>query len=155
MKISDILTQQMTQCDLPGGSKKRILENLSTLVTDSLGGDSEQADALFQSLVASERLGSTGLGEGVAIPHCRVPGFTRIHGCLIKLAEPVDFDALDDKPVDLIFALIVPEEQNEEHLATLARVVSILQSADSRQLLRNCTNDEALYTTALELEKLA
>jgi len=55
MKISDILTQQMTQCDLPGGSKKRILENLSTFVTDSLGGDSEQADALFQSLVARER----------------------------------------------------------------------------------------------------
>ena len=155
MKISDILTQQMTQCDLPGGSKKRILENLSTFVTDSLGGDSEQADALFQSLVARERLGSTGLGGGVAIPHCRVPGFTRIHGCLIKLAEPVDFDALDDKPVDLIFALIVPEEQNEEHLATLARVAAIMQDDSSRMSLRQCSSSEELYSTALQLERAA
>jgi|TARA_B110000967_G_C18896273_1_gene570886 PTS system nitrogen regulatory IIA component len=155
MKITDILTQKMTQCDLPGGSKKRVLENLSAFVTDQLGGNTEQADTLFHNLVARERLGSTGIGEGVAIPHCRVSGFNRIHGCLIKLEDPVDFGALDDQPVDLIFALIVPEEQNDEHLATLARVAAIMQNDQSRQSLRQCSNDEDLFNTALQLERLA
>mgnify|MGYP002638433166 FL=1 len=155
MKITDILTQKMTQCDLPGGSKKRVLENLSAFVTDQLGGNTEQADTLFHNLVARERLGSTGIGDGVAIPHCRVSGFNRIHGCLIKLEDPVDFGALDDQPVDLIFALIVPEEQNDEHLATLARVAAIMQNDQSRQSLRQCSNDEDLFNTALQLERLA
>jgi PTS system nitrogen regulatory IIA component len=153
MKITDILTQKMTQCDLPGGSKKRVLENLSAFVTDQLGGNTEQADTLFHNLVARERLGSTGIGEGVAIPHCRVSGFNRIHGCLIKLEDPVDFGSLDDQPVDLIFALIVPEEQNDEHLATLARIASMMQNDQSRQSLRQCNNNEELFNTALQLER--
>ena len=153
MKITDVLTPAMTQCDLPGGSKKRVLENLSTFITEQLGGDSEQTDALFHSLVARERLGSTGIGEGIAIPHCRAPGFKRIHGCLIKLENPVDFGSLDDQPVDLIFALIVPEEQNDEHLATLARIASMMQNDQSRQSLRQCNNNEELFNTALQLER--
>ena len=75
MKITDILTQQMTLCNAPGSSKKRVLENLSEFITKQLDGDGEQADSLFQNLIARERLGSTGIGEGVAIPHCRVAGF--------------------------------------------------------------------------------
>jgi len=155
MKITDILTQQMTQCGIPGGSKKRVLENLSEFITEQLGGDGDQAENLFHSLVARERLGSTGIGEGVAIPHCRVAGFNRIHGCLIKLEDPVDFDSLDDQPVDLIFALIVPQEQNEEHLATLARVASIMQDDSSRARLRQCSSSEELFNTALKLERAA
>ena len=155
MKITDVLTPAMTQCDLPGGSKKRVLENLSTFITEQLGGDSEKTDALFHSLVARERLGSTGIGEGIAIPHCRAPGFKRIHGCLIKLSNPVDFDAPDDQPVDLIFALVVPEEKNDEHLATLARVAALLQDETSRQSLRQCSSDEELFNTAIQLERSA
>lgn len=155
MKITDILTQQMTQCGIAGGSKKRVLENLSEFITEQLGGDGDQAENLFHSLVARERLGSTGIGEGVAIPHCRVAGFNRIHGCLIKLEDPVDFDSLDDQPVDLIFVLIVPQEQNEEHLATLARVASIMQDDSSRARLRQCSSSEELFNTALKLERAA
>jgi PTS system nitrogen regulatory IIA component len=155
MKIKNILTQQLTQCGIPGGSKKRVLENLSTFVTEQLGGDGDQAENLFHNLVARERLGSTGIGEGVAIPHCRVAGFNRIHGCLIKLEQAIDFGSLDDQPVDLIFALIVPEEQNEEHLATLARVAAIMQDDNSRMSLRQCSSSEELYTTALQLERAA
>ena len=155
MKIKNILTQQLTQCGIPGGSKKRVLENLSTFVTEQLGGDGDQAENLFHNLVARERLGSTGIGEGVAIPHCRVAGFNRIHGCLIKLEQAIDFGSLDDQPVDLIFALIVPEEQNEEHLATLARVDAIMQDDSSRMSLRQCSSSEELYTTALQLERAA
>jgi len=153
MKITDVLTPAMTECNLPGGSKKRVLENLSIFITEQLGGDAEQTDTLFHSLVARERLGSTGIGDGIAIPHCRAPGFKRIHGCLIKLSKPVDFDAIDDEPVDLIFALVVPEEKNDEHLATLARVAALLQNESSRQLLRQCSSNEELFNTAIQLER--
>jgi len=153
MKITDVLTPAMTECNLPGGSKKRVLENLSIFITEQLGGDAEQTDNLFHSLVARERLGSTGIGDGIAIPHCRAPGFKRIHGCLIKLSKPVDFDAIDDEPVDLIFALVVPEEKNDEHLATLARVAALLQNESSRQSLRQCSSNEELFNTAIQLER--
>jgi PTS system nitrogen regulatory IIA component len=89
----------------------------------------------------------------VAIPHCRASGFKRIHGCLIRLEQPVDFDALDDKPVDLIFALIVPEEKNDEHLATLARIAALMQDEQSRQTLRQCSDNEQLFATATQLER--
>jgi PTS system nitrogen regulatory IIA component len=153
MKITDVLTPAMTECNLQGGSKKRVLENLSIFITEQLGGDAEQTDTLFHSLVARERLGSTGIGDGIAIPHCRAPGFKRIHGCLIKLSKPVDFDAIDDEPVDLIFALVVPEEKNDEHLATLARVAALLQNESSRQSLRQCGSNEELFNTAIQLER--
>jgi len=153
MKITDVLTPAMTECNLQGGSKKRVLENLSIFITEQLGGDAEQTDTLFHSLVARERLGSTGIGDGIAIPHCRAPGFKRIHGCLIKLSKPVDFDAIDDEPVDLIFALVVPEEKNDEHLATLARVAGLLQNESSRQSLRQCSSNEELFNTAIQLER--
>ena len=153
MNITDVLTPAMTECNLPGGSKKRVLENLSIFITEQLGGDAEQTDTLFHSLVARERLGSTGIGDGIAIPHCRAPGFKRIHGCLIRLSKPVDFDAIDDEPVDLIFALVVPEEKNDEHLATLARVAALLQNESSRQSLRQCSSNEELFNTAIQLER--
>ena len=155
MKITDILTPAMTHCNLPGGSKKRVLENLSSFIVEQLGGDTEQADSLFHSLVARERLGSTGIGEGIAIPHCRTPGIKRIHGCLAKLTSPVEFDAPDDQSVDLIFALVVPEEQNDEHLATLARIAALLQHERSRVALRKCRSHEELFNTAVKLERSA
>ena len=155
MKITDILTPAMTQCNLLGGSKKRVLENLSSFIVEQLGGDTEQADSLFHSLVARERLGSTGIGEGIAIPHCRTPGIKRIHGCLAKLTSPVEFDAPDDQSVDLIFALVVPEEQNDEHLATLARIAALLQHERSRVALRKCRSHEELFNTAVTLERSA
>ncbi|MGB1867868.1 MAG: PTS sugar transporter subunit IIA [Porticoccaceae bacterium] len=153
MKITDVLTPAMTNCDLAGGSKKRVLENLSAFITEQLGGDSEQSDGLFHNLVARERLGSTGIGSGVAIPHCRSSGFKRIHGCLIKLQNPVDFDAPDDQPVDLIFALVVPEEKNDEHLATLARIANLMQTESSRESLRHCSSSQELFDTAIQLER--
>ena len=153
MKITDELAPTMTKCDLAGGSKKRVLENLSAFITEQLGGDAEQSDGLFHKLVARERLGSTGIGEGVAIPHCRASGVKRIHGCLIKLQKPIDFDALDDQPVDLIFALVVPEEKNDEHLATLARIAALMQNEASRQSLRQCSSNEELFATAIQIER--
>ena len=154
MKISDVLSPALTLCDLPGASKKRVLEDLSALITKQLGGDAEQTDQLFHNLIARERLGSTGIGEGVAIPHCRASGFRRIYGCLIKLEKSIDFDAQDDRPVDLIFALVVPEEKNDEHLATLARIAALMQDKNARESLRQCSSDEELYAAATALERV-
>ncbi|MDE0841619.1 MAG: PTS IIA-like nitrogen regulatory protein PtsN [Porticoccaceae bacterium] len=153
MKISDVLTPEMARCDLTGSSKKKVLENLAELIAEQMGADGDQADALFQGMIARERLGSTGIGEGVAIPHCRVSGLKRICGCLIKLDRSIEFDALDDKPVDLIFALVVPEEQNDEHLETLARVAAVLQQDSARERLRACSSSRQLFDTAIQIER--
>lgn len=153
MKISDVLSPELTKCSLSGRSKKRIIERLSQLLAEYLNGGNELSDLLFDNFVAREKLGSTGLGKGVAVPHCRTPGVKKIQGCLVKLAQPVDFDAVDDQPVDLIFALVVPEEKNDEHLNTLARIASIMQNDDYRQKLRDCTEDMTLFDTILELER--
>lgn len=153
MKISDVLSSELTRCAFSGRSKKRIIEALSQLLAEHLNGGNELSERLFDNFVAREKLGSTGLGKGVAIPHCRTSGVKKIHGCLVKLTHPVDFDAIDDQPVDLIFALVVPEEKNDEHLSTLARIASIMQNDDYRQRLRNCSEDAILYNTVLELER--
>ncbi|MBT4929080.1 PTS IIA-like nitrogen regulatory protein PtsN [Porticoccaceae bacterium] len=153
MKISDVLSPELTRCAFSGRSKKRIIEALSQLLAKHLNGEHELSVRLFDNFVAREKLGSTGLGKGVAIPHCRTSGVKKIHGCLVKLTHPVDFDAIDDQPVDLIFALVVPEEKNDEHLSTLARIASIMQNDDYRERLRNCSEDAILYNTVLELER--
>ena len=153
MKISDVLSPELTRCAFSGRSKKRIIEALSQLLAKHLNGEHELSERLFDNFVAREKLGSTGLGKGVAIPHCRTSGVKKIHGCLVKLTHPVDFDAIDDQPVDLIFSLIVPEEKNDEHLNTLARIASIMQNDDYRQKLRSCADDATLFNTVLELER--
>ena len=153
MKISDVLSPELTRCAFSGRSKKRIIEALSQLLSEHLNGGNELSERLFDNFVAREKLGSTGLGKGVAIPHCRTSGVKKIHGCLVKLTHPLDFDAIDDQPVDLIFALVVPEEKNDEHLNTLARIASIMQNDDYRQRLRSCAEDATLFNTVLELER--
>ncbi len=153
MKISDVLSPELTRCAFSGQSKKRIIEALSQLLSEHINGGNELSERLFDNFVAREKLGSTGLGTGVAIPHCRTSGVKKIHGCLLKLTHPVDFDAIDDQPVDLIFALVVPEEKNDEHLSTLARIASIMQNDDYRQKLRSCAEDATLFNTVLELER--
>ena len=150
MKISDVLSPAMTLCDLPGASKKRVLENLSALITEQLGGDAEQTDQLFHSLVARERLGSTGIGEGVAIPHCRLDECQQATALLIQLNEPIDFDAIDSRPVDLLFVLLVPSEACDQHLQTLSTLAELFSQENFRNRLRDAATPQALYTAATE-----
>ena len=147
MEIANILTPEYTLCAAPGGSKKRVLEYLSHFVADNI--DSIDADSLYHQFLAREKLGSTGIGHGVAIPHCRVSGCQQIRAALLKLESPVDFDAIDDKPVDLVFALVVPEEQNDKHLKTLSSIAELLQHSEKRQQLRDATTSQALYQSAV------
>ena len=152
-KISDVLTPEMSLCDLKWSSKKKVFENLAQFISQNLEGGADRAEALLQSMVARERLGSTGIGQGVAVPHCRVTGITRVYGCIIKLNLSIDYDALDQQPVDLIFALVVPDEYNDDHQKTLSCVTRILQNSSSRKKLRACRNNQQLFNTLIKLEQ--
>lgn len=146
MKIEDILLPELTICNTVAGSKKRVLEYLSHILAAQM--PDMDADRLYERFLFRERLGSTGIGEGVAIPHCRLDGCAKALGAFLKLAEPVDFDAVDENPVDLVFALVVPDEQHEEHLALLASIAGLLQDEKKRQQLRQATSSQALYELA-------
>lgn len=149
MNIAEVLSPERTRCNIPCLSKKRVLESISDLLAEDAGDI--DADELYHGLLNRERLGSTGIGSGIAIPHCRLAGCEKITGLLLKLQTPVDFEANDDTKVDLVFALIVPDEQeqNDEHLQVLSSVVELLQSEEVRQQLRRCTSNDALYQTAV------
>ena len=131
-------------------SKKRLFQDLAAIAFQNYGIDPEGA---VEALLEREILGPTGVGRGVALPHARIESLDQIVGCFIKLDRPIDFDAVDRQPVDLVFALIVPEEKNDEHLATLARIAALMQKDESRQKLRECTTNHDLYETALALER--
>lgn len=146
MDIKTILSPSRTLCGIEGVSKKRALEILANTIAEDV--PAIDADDLFRRLVARERLGSTGIGHGIAIPHCRVSHCDRTIGALITLKEPIDFDAIDSEPVDVLFAMLVPENAHGEHLQTLASLASLLNEADFRARLREADGNEALYQAA-------
>lgn len=126
----------------PASSKKRILEQAARLL--ATGSDEPSAEQIFERLLERERLGSTGLAGGVALPHARMPGISDSRGAFLRLAEAVDFDALDGQPVDLVFALLVPEEANEEHLQLLAKLAGMFNEETLRNRLREAEAEEAM-----------
>lgn len=145
MQVSELLDLDRVSCNHHAASKKRVLEQLSQLIADSQTDLS--AAQVFDSLISRERLGSTGLGRGVAIPHGRVKSNNQTIAAVVKLQEGVDYDAVDNNPVDIFFALLVPEESTEEHLQLLSQlaemfsdkefVARLRQSPDARSLLDN------------------
>ncbi|USE38235.1 PTS sugar transporter subunit IIA [Endozoicomonas sp. SCSIO W0465] len=148
MIIHRILTPERTLDGVHGVSKKKILEFIAERISSDV--PEINTNELFEALVARERLGTTGLGEGVAIPHCRCKACPAPIGLFIRLAEPVDFDSVDRKPVDLIFALIVPEGENQEHLEILRALAERFHSALTLQKIRSATNTTMLYRTMSE-----
>lgn len=123
-------------------SKKRVLEQAARL----LAANSEEpaVEQIFERLLERERLGSTGLAGGVALPHARMPGIQDSRGAFLRLAEAIEFDALDGKPVDLVFALLVPEDANDEHLQLLSKLAATFNQEDLRNRLREADAEEAL-----------
>ncbi|NRA21327.1 MAG: PTS sugar transporter subunit IIA [Oceanospirillaceae bacterium] len=143
MPIIDLLSTETVICDLQVGSKKRTLDTISTLVSNR--ADNISQDDIFTGLIERERLGSTGIGKGVAIPHCRLDDLEKPIGLFFKLSKSVDFDAIDREPVDLIFALVVPSNCCDEHLSTLAQLAELFDDDHNRSRLRQCTNSIELY----------
>ncbi|MFC1796521.1 PTS IIA-like nitrogen regulatory protein PtsN [Pseudomonadota bacterium] len=134
MLISDLLSPERIRCDVHSSSKKRLLEIISRELARN--SDDLNQREVFESLCARERLGSTGLGNGVAIPHGRVKGSQDVQASFIRLKKPLPFDAIDGEPVDLLFAIAVPENCNEDHLKLLAQVAELFSDPDLLMELR-------------------
>lgn len=143
MQLSELLTPGRIACNLSTQSKKRALEKLSELI--SRGEARVTTNEVFDSLLARERLGGTGIGHGVAIPHGRLKNTEMTIGAFIKLQQAVDFDAIDNQPVDLLFALLVPENSTQEHLQVLASIASMFNEEPVREKLRQAKSAEELY----------
>ena len=144
--LAQLLTPGRTVCRAPGVSKKRLFETIARIISeDQL---SLPYDEVFTQLFAREKLGSTGLGQGIAIPHCRIDNCTRPVGSLLTLDEPIDFDAPDEQPVDLLFVLLVPGEAQQQHLDILANIARLFSQQDFCQQLRAAQTNEALYEIA-------
>jgi PTS system nitrogen regulatory IIA component len=134
MLLSDLLTPERICCDVHSSSKKRLLEAISYELAQN-SEDLSQRE-VFESLCARERMGSTGLGNGVAIPHGRIKGSRVIEATFFCLKKPIPFDAVDGEPVDLLFAMTVPESCNEDHLKLLAQVAELFSDPNLLKELR-------------------
>jgi PTS system nitrogen regulatory IIA component len=143
MTLETILPPERTLFDVTGGSKKRVLEFYSTFIAQNT--PSLDSQEVFSRLIGRERLGSTGIGNGVAIPHARSPHCKAPIAGFLKLAEPVDFDSVDGEPVDLVFVLLVPEEADDAHLALLAQVAGVMNDVETRSTLRKSSSQQELH----------
>jgi len=142
MNITSLLSPDRVVCRDDIGSKKRLLEQLAELLGSS--SQSLPQQAIYESLINREKLGSTGLGKGVALPHGRLAALQQPVWAFIRVEPPIDFDASDGEPVDLVFSLLVPEESTEEHLQVLSTIAEIFSDPAICIALRNCQTDKCL-----------
>lgn len=151
IRLENILTPGRSLVNVPGGSKKRVLEQIAKVISQDLPELDTQS--IFESFVAREKLGSTGFGNGIAIPHCRMPGCKTPLSAVLRLDAAVEFDAIDGAPVDLLFVLLVPEAATDEHLELLRQIASLLDQEAVRVRLRSVTSNQELYQTLIELQQ--
>ena len=142
MEIADLIVPKAVVAQLRAGSKKQALQELSRRAAMLVGVNDR---AIYEVLVERERLGTTGIGNGVAIPHGRLPGLARLFGIFARLDRPIPFEAIDDQPVDLIFVLLAPEDAGADHLKALARVARLLRDREMCEKLRGTDKADALY----------
>jgi len=142
LEISDLITPATVIPALKVTSKKQALQELSRLSAEITDLDER---TVFEILVERERLGTTGVGGGVAIPHGKHAGLGRLYGLFARLEQPVDYDSIDEQPVDLIFLLLAPEAAGADHLKALARVSRKLRDRDTCEKLRGSESADALY----------
>ena len=140
--VAKLLPLSNVAVDIPVSSKKRLFEHLGLLFENHHGIASS---VVFESLFARERLGSTGLGQGVAIPHGRIKGLKDALGAFVRLAAPVSFDAPDAKPVSLVFALLVPEQATEKHLQILSELAQMFSDRPLRESMLAAADAAAVH----------
>lgn len=145
----DLITPNSIIPALRASSKKQVLQELARKAAEVTG---HHERAIFDVLLERERLGTTGIGRGVAIPHGKLPGLDHVHGVFARLERPVDFDAIDEQPVDLIHLLLAPEAAGADHLKALARVSRLLRDAPTCEKLRGTDSADALYALLVQRE---
>ena len=148
MRISDILSQGMVVANLDVATKDALLCKIAEHLCGHPSVSSDPA-SVHSALTNRERLGSTGVGEGVAIPHAKVPSLSELTACFVRVPKGVPFDAIDQKPVCLIFALLVPEHSAGAHLKALARISRLLRNSDFREALLKEESSASLYQAFL------
>ena len=147
MDLSDLITPDAILPSLKANSKKQVLQAIAEKAAAMTGV--EERD-IFETLVKREKLGSTGVGNGIAIPHGKLANLSQIFGLFARLPKPIDFEALDDTPVDLIFLLLAPESAGADHLKALARVARLFREAGVVGKLRASSDKAALYSVLTE-----
>ena len=148
MDIADLITPQRVIASLPAGDKPQLLRDLSERAARQLGIDSE---TILNALRSREMLGSTGIGQGIALPHARIAGLEHFFGLFARLERPINFDAIDDGPVDLVFLLLIPEQAGNEHLAALAAVSRRLRQREVAARLRSAKASSELHEILTEV----
>ena len=150
MNIGDLLDRSAISLRVSASSKRQVLAVIAEIAARKLGLD---AGEILDALTEREAAGSTGVGYGVAAPHARLDGLDGIRGVFVRLEQPVDFDSVDDTPVDLVFALFAPKDAVTDHLRALARVSRLMRQAELREQLRQARTTDAIY--ALLVQDLA
>ena len=148
IRLETILTPGRSLVNVPGDSKKKVIEQIANLIGHEVPDLNTQT--VYAALLAREKLGSTGFGNGIAIPHCRLKGCMQPVSALIHLKAPIDYDAIDGAPVDLLFVLLVPEAATDAHLELLRQIASMLDRKEVREKLRAATTNQALYQVVLD-----
>ncbi len=150
MQLSEFLDFDAIKTGLPGGSKRALLQQLANLAGQRLGLDSS---GILASLAERERLGSTGFGQGFAIPHGKIEGLTRIYGLFVRLGDPVNYKALDGVPVDLVFLLLSPPESGAEHLKALAAISRVARNGVNLDKMRGARSRDALAAVLMAADE--
>lgn len=145
----DLITPSAILPNLKAGSKKQALQELARKASELTG---QHERAIFDVLLERERLGTTGVGHGIAIPHGKLSSLDRVHGVFARLERPIDFDAIDEQPVDLIFLLLAPEQAGADHLKALARVSRLLRDQSMCEKLRGAQSGDAIYALLAQQE---
>jgi PTS system nitrogen regulatory IIA component len=147
MTLADIIDARAVLPAVKAQNKKQVLQEISQALGGLVATDQR---VVFEILNRREKLGSTGLGQGIAIPHGRLPNITRVYGLFARLATPVDFDSVDGQPVDLVFALVAPDHAGADHLTALARISRLLREPATLAKLRGTDTAEGLYAILTE-----
>jgi PTS system nitrogen regulatory IIA component len=147
MDLSDLITPESIMPSVKISSKKQLLQEMAGRAAELTGLVERK---IFDVLLQRERLGSTGVGHGVAIPHGKLPGLKQICGVFARLDKPINFEAMDDQPVDLVFLLLAPEGAGADHLKALARIARVLREPGAAKKLRGCRDAAGLYALLIE-----
>lgn len=141
MNIANLLKPDCILLDISASSKRELLEKIAA--QGALCSGLHQKE-IFDALLQRERLGTTGTGDGVAIPHSRFVNLKQIYGVFVRLSEPVDFESVDEKPVDLVFALLAPESAGADHLLALSQIARVFKDETAKQKLRESKNQSLI-----------
>ena len=147
MMLDFLIDRPSVLASLKVQNKKQLLQELSHAMAGQVAIDHR---VIFETLLKREKLGSTGIGQGIAIPHGKVPSISRVYGLFARLATPVDFDSVDGQPVDLVFVLLAPEHAGADHLKALARISRLLRDSSVVAKLRGTEDAEGLYAILTE-----